>query len=291
MKVFNFGSINIDHVYSVDHFVQPGQTISSENYHQFHGGKGCNQSVALARAGANVMHVGKIGADGAWIRQRLADCGADVSLITTCDAPTGHAVIQVSSAGENSIIIHGGANQQLDDVDVESGLKNCGPEDFVLTQNETSSVECLLRSASDRGLFVIFNPAPMTEAVKDYLLDGVSLFIVNETEGQGLVGARAVEKIIEGMRLRFPSAKLLLTLGERGAVYCDQNLEIHVPAEKVVAVDTTSAGDTFIGYFLAGLAKQLDPETCLRYASRAASLCVQRHGAAYSIPTRFELEC
>lgn len=229
------------------------------------------------------MHVGEIGAGGAWIRQRLADCGADVSLTTTCEAPTGPAAIQVGSAGENSIIICGGANQRLDDVDVESGLKSCGPEDFVLTQNETSGVECSLRSASDRGLFVIFNPAPMTEAVKDYPLDGMSLSVVNETEAQGLVGARAVEKIIEGMPLRFPSAKLLLTLGERGAGYCDQDLEIQVPVENVVAVDTTSAGDTFIGYVLAGLAKQLDSETCLRYASRAASRCVQRRGAADSI--------
>jgi ribokinase len=289
MKIFNFGSLNVDHVYSVDEFVQPGQTIACRNYQRFPGGKGCNQSIALAHAGAQVVHVGKIGADGDWIKQCLSESGVDVSCISACEEPTGHAVIQVNRRGENSIIVHGGANQQLEEGEIQRALSRSNAGDFVLTQNETSGVAHLLRAARDRKLFTVFNPAPMSEAVDGYPLEAVDLFVLNETEGASLVGESSIEKILTGMRARFPGAITVLTLGEQGAVCRNMESEIWVRAEPVDAVDTTAAGDTFIGYFVGALMKRLDPETCLRQACSAAGLCVQRRGAADSIPRRAEL--
>lgn len=289
MKIFNFGSLNIDHVYSVGKFVQPGETIASLEYQQFCGGKGCNQSFALAYAGADVTHVGRIGSDGAWLKTRLAESGADVSLISAGSDPTGHAIIQVSRDGENSIIIFGGANQALSEVDVENVLKKAEAGDFVLTQNETSCVDILLNKTGKKGLFIIFNPAPITESVRDYPLDKVNLFILNESEGKSLTEKSAPDEILDTMLRRYPNSGVVLTLGERGARYRDKKLDISVPAEKVDAIDTTAAGDTFIGYFLAELGKGSKIEYCLRLACKASAICVQRAGATDSIPKRNEV--
>ena len=122
MKIINFGSINIDHVYGVEHFVRPGETLESESYALFSGGKGANQSIALARAGAEVIHAGKVGADGAWLKTKLQESGVDVSLVEMVDLPTGHAVIQVNSEGENAIIIHGGANRSVSKANIKKVL-------------------------------------------------------------------------------------------------------------------------------------------------------------------------
>jgi ribokinase len=290
VRVFNFGSLNIDHVYSVDRFVQPGETIASSFYQRFCGGKGGNQSIALAYAGAAVTHVGRIGADGTWVRDRLAESGVDVSLIATGTEPTGHAVIQVSREGENAIVIYGGANQALGQVDVHSILKAAKPGDLVLTQNETSCVDLLLGKAGEHGLFTVFNPAPMTDSVKEYPLKNVDLLILNETEGRYLTGTPEPDEMLHVLLRRYPSSRIVLTLGSRGARYGDKEIDVSVPAENVEAVDTTAAGDTFIGYFLAKFSTGADVESCLRLACKASAICVQRAGAADSIPRLAELK-
>ncbi|MBX2999786.1 MAG: ribokinase [Caldilineaceae bacterium] len=287
--IINFGSLNIDHVYRVDHFVRPGETIASRSYQQFAGGKGFNQSIALARAGAQVRHAGKIGAEGGWLLDVLREAGATTEDVSQVEIPTGHALIQVDTSGENAIILYGGANQSISAEDVERVLAHAAPGDYLLLQNEINNMDRILRRGAQRGMRIVFNPAPMTEAVLDYPLEGVAIFIVNETEAEALTGASTPDAIVGAMRRRFPKAATVLTLGAAGAIYADSAAQIHVPAVEIQAVDTTAAGDTFTGYFLAALAADENVEDALQLAARAAAICVTRPGAADSIPMRAEV--
>ncbi len=292
MPILVFGSLNIDHVYQVEHLVRPGETLPSTEYHRFQGGKGANQSVALARAGANVFHAGRIGPEGLWLRDAIAAEGVDVTHVGLDDQPTGHAIIQVDSDGENSILLYGGANLTVTSDDAHYVLSHFGEGDWLLLQNEISSLPAILREASKRGLNVAFNPAPMTPEVQGYPLDGVSLFVVNQTEGAALaeVEDASPASIVGMLHARFPDAAILLTLGGDGSLYVGGGENIRTPAQAVDAVDTTAAGDTFIGYFLAALLAGESTKQSLDLASRAAALCVSRPGAAASIPRRSELK-
>ncbi len=288
MKIINFGSINIDHVYGVEHFVRPGETLESESYSVFSGGKGANQSIALARAGAEVLHAGNIGADGAWLKTKLQENGVDVSLVETVDVPTGHAVIQVNREGENAIIIHGGANRSVSEANIEKVLEKAEECDYLLLQNEINAVDKILEKA--KGLTVVFNPAPMTDEVKNYPLEKVDIFIVNEVEGEALTGETEPDLMLDAMQKLYPKSRTVLTLGKAGVIYADSEQRIKVPALQVDAVDTTGAGDTFIGYFLAELSRGSDIETSLQMGVKASALCVTRQGAADSIPKLEEVQ-
>lgn len=290
MKIINIGSINIDHVYGVDHFVRPGETLESSSYTLFSGGKGANQSIAIARAGATVMHAGKIGPEGIWLREKLRASGVDVRLVQTVDTPTGHAVIQVNREGENAIIIHGGANRTFSESDIEKPLSHAEAGDLLLLQNEINAVERVLHMAAEREMTIAFNPAPMTDAVKTYPLELVDIFLVNEVEGEALTGEKSPEAILSAMQQRYPGSRTVLTLGGAGVIYADEERHIRADAMKVEAVDTTGAGDTFIGYFLAELSREGDIENALQLAVRASALCVTREGAADSIPSLGELQ-
>jgi ribokinase len=289
MKIINFGSINIDHVYCVEHFVRPGETLKSESYTLFSGGKGANQSISLARAKAEVLHMGKIGQDGVWLKEKLQENGVDTSLIKMVDTPTGHAVIQVNKEGQNAIIIHGGANQTFSNADIEKVLKSVKAKDFVLLQNEINAVEKILQKTKGRGLTVIFNPAPMTETIKNYPLKLVDIFILNEVEGESLTGKNDPEEILSTMQKLYPKSRIVLTLGKAGVIYAHNEQRIKAPALKVKAIDTTGAGDTFIGYFLAELSRGSEIEKCLEMGIKASALCVTRKGAADSIPMLDEI--
>ncbi len=292
MSILVFGSLNIDHVYQVEHLVRPGETLPSTEYRRFQGGKGANQSVALARAGADVFHAGRIGPEGLWLRDAIAAEGADVTHVGLDDQPTGHAIIQVDPAGENSILLYGGANLTVTSDDAHYVLSHFGEGDWLLLQNEISSLPAILLEATERGLSVAFNPAPMTPEVLSYPLEGVSLFVVNQTEGAALAGTEdaSPETVVRALQARFSKAAILLTLGEDGSLYARGGECIQTPAVAVDAVDTTAAGDTFIGYFLAELLAGESVTQSLVLASRAAALCVTRPGAAVSIPRRSELE-
>lgn len=289
MRILNFGSVNIDHVYAVDHFVRPGETLPSAGYRRFAGGKGFNQSIALARAGAPVWHAGRIGSDGAWLKEQLAADGADVTCLRVGEEPTGHAIIQVAPTGENAIILHGGANQSISAADAERALEGFGPGDFLLLQNEISEGARILALGAARGLSVVLNTAPFTPALLAWPLERVSVFILNELEGAGLTGDTDPDRIVAALCTRFASAAVVLTLGRAGVLFGQGPRRIRVPAEAVKAVDTTAAGDTFTGYFLADYARGGGAEAALRLGSRAAAVCVTRPGAADSIPLRSEL--
>lgn len=289
MPILNLGSVNIDHVYEVEYFVRPGETLGSRSYQVFAGGKGFNQSIALARAGAKTFHAGRVGHDGNWLIQRLQAEGVDTTHLHEDDTPTGHAMIQVTSSGENAIVLFGGANQAIRADDLAPAFSTCAPGDYFLVQNETNAVAEAIRQAHKQKLKIVFNPAPMSAAVRDYPLHLVDLFVLNETEAEGLTSETDPNAIREKMLAQYPKAAVVLTLGSKGAIYFDADRLHQESAPTVDAIDTTAAGDTFIGYFLAELMQSQDPAKALQQGCRAAALCVTRPGAADSIPRLSEV--
>jgi ribokinase len=290
MRILNFGSLNIDHVYQVDHIVRPGETLSSGSYQVFAGGKGANQSAALALAGASVCHAGQVGPEGQWLLDKLAALGVDMRFTLRGRVPTGHAVIQVDPAGQNAIFLYPGANVQIVSEQIDSTLSVFGSGDILLLQNEISNIPYLINKAHSRGMKICLNPAPFGPEVLAYPLEQVDLLVLNETEAQGLVGRAAPDELLDAVGARFPGAEVIITLGARGALYCSPVARLQVPAVEVTAVDTTAAGDTFIGYYLASAAAGREPERCLRRAAQAAALCVTRPGAMDSVPAAHEVE-
>jgi len=284
MRILSYGSINIDHVYNVTHFVRPGETLPAIDYRTFVGGKGLNQSVALARAGAEVLHAGKAGPGCEWLLAHMHEANVDTSLITVGDVPAGHAIIQVDPSGQNCILLFGGANQHIESSEIKTALTEFSKGDFLLLQNEINRIPELIRMAKDRQMKIVFNPAPMNDAVESYPLELVDYLILNEIEGRELSGQDRPDDILAKLSARLPSTAIVLTLGESGAIYHFGNQHIAVPAKKVKAIDTTAAGDTFTGYFLAELARGSEVNHALSIATEAAAICVTKAGAASSIP-------
>lgn len=288
-RILNFGSINIDLVYRVPHIAKPGETLSSTSLERFAGGKGSNQSVALARAGAPVFHAGRIGKDGEWIVRMLKACGVDVRFIRRDAGPSGQAIIQVADSGQNSIVLFPGANRAITRRDIEDTMAHFRRADILLLQNEINAIPDIMRAAHEAGLSIWFNPAPFGPEVLDYPLSLVDVFVVNEIEAADLSGAKAGKLALAVLGRRFPAADILMTLGAKGAMLRRGDRQWVVPAPKVKAVDTTAAGDTFIGYYAASVLRGLSPERCLKYACEAAALSVTRKGAADSIPDKREV--
>ena len=289
MKILNFGSLNIDHTYRLPRRILPGETLSAAVYLKGCGGKGLNQSVALARAGAPVFHAGLVGEGGDFLRKRLAESGVDCRYLKNTDLPNGHAIIQVDPSGENSIVLYPGSNHALTPDFVNQVLANFGPGDLLLLQNETNMVPYLIRAGRARGMDVAFNAAPMGPEVLSYPLEQVRWLFVNETEGAALTGLSDPEAIADALCSKYPKLAVILTLGELGSVYQTGSLRLSFPARQVRAADTTAAGDTFTGYFLAALADGADPAYAMSLATAASALCVTRPGAADAIPTLEEV--
>lgn len=290
MQFLSFGSLNIDRVFEVDHVVRPGETIGSNSMRVFGGGKGANQSVALARAGARVMHAGKVGSDGQWLIDKLSAEGIDTHAIDEVEGPTGQALIQVDKFGQNSIVLLPGANHQITRKDIDRVLDQCERGTMVLLQNEISEVGYLIGAAADCGLRVCLNPAPFRSQLLKYPLDRLDLLFLNETEAAGMTGRAETQAMIQALTELLPECEVILTVGDRGAVYSGAEGLIATPAAVVDAVDTTAAGDTFLGYYLAQRAKGVDVRRSMTIAHRAAAICVSRPGAIESIPTWAEVE-
>jgi len=296
MKILNYGSLNIDHVYKVDHIANPGETIGSDSLQFFAGGKGANQSVAIAKAGAEVWHAGKVGQDGAWLLETLSAAGVQTGLIQEYDGPTGHAIIQVNREGENSIILFGGGNKLITAAEIETALSGFAEGDYLVLQNEINSVPDIIREAHQRGMRIYLNPAPFTEDVKTWPLELVDTLIVNETEAAGLSGAAtasgqpAIEAILQQLAELYSSTDIVLTAGRQGAYFARAAQEpIHVPIVEAPVVDTTAAGDTFLGYYLVARLHGAEPAAAMQRASSAASITVSRAGAMESIPVAEEV--
>lgn len=286
MKVLSFGSLNFDHVYNTDHFVVPGETMSALAYNRGFGGKGLNQSIAMAKAGLEIYHAGRVGADGQPFIDYLNKYGVRTDYLMKDDsAVTGHAIIEVSG-GNNRIILFGGSNRMIDEAQIDSVLSHFSEGDMLVIQNEISSASYLISGAKERGLKIFFNAAPMDGDVFGYPLEKIDYICVNEIEGRALAGADEAdpEKIGTALSRKYPDAAIILTVGEDGSWYFSKDTAIHVDAVKTVAVDTTAAGDTYIGFFLSGLSRNMSIEEAMKLASAASGMSVQKNGAADSIP-------
>lgn len=290
MKILNFGSMNIDYVYEVDNFVSAGETKLSQNLKIFSGGKGLNQSLALAKAGAMPYHAGIIGQEGVFLKEELEGEGVNTEFIKCEASQNGHAIIQVNSEGNNCILLYGGTNQAFTKEYIDTVLESFGQGDFVLLQNEINLVDYIIERAHDKGMKIVLNPSPINEALKKYPLEKVDFFILNEVEGKAITGEDDAEHIIDKLQKLYPRAAIVLTLGEKGSIYKYKNINIVQPIYKVKVVDTTAAGDTFTGYFIAGVCAGLSIEECLKRASIASGLSVSRHGAAASVPYKKEVD-
>lgn len=289
MKVLNIGSMNLDHVYTVDHIVEPGETQSSTQLQLFLGGKGMNQSVALAKAGVEVYQGGMIGADGGVFLDACWEYGIHADYIRTVDARTGHAIIQIDKNAQNCILLYGGANQSLTEAYVDEVISQFDQGDILLLQNEVNLLPYIVDRGYAQGMKIVLNPSPFDDKLKAVDMTKISLFLLNEIEGYQLTGCREPDAIIDSIRERFPHAAVVLTLGSDGAVYADQSCKHFQPIFPVKAVDTTAAGDTFTGYFIAGLAQGMEIPDILRMSAKASSIAVSRAGAVPSIPYRNEV--
>lgn len=290
MKVLNFGSLNVDYVYSVDHIVQGGETISSTKLETFSGGKGLNQSIALAKAGAPTYHAGLIGEEGDFLLDTCKENGVDATYIRKLAAKGGHTMIQVDANGQNCIILFGGTNQMITKEFVDEVLENFEEGDYLVLQNEINQLDYIIDKAYERGMKIVLNPSPFDSKLDVCDLTKIHLFMINEIEGEQITGVSDKDEILEALAKKFPNAGFVLTLGSDGAVYYDGKEKVFQNIFKVKAVDTTAAGDTFSGFFLAKIIEGASVAEALRTAAKASSIAVSRPGAAPSIPTMEEVK-
>ena len=289
MEIVNFGSMNLDYVYTVPDFVRPGETLAAESRAVYCGGKGLNQSVAAARAGAAVRHAGLLGQGGEELRAVLSRSGADTALLADCPLPQGHTVIQVSRTGENCILLYRGSNGAVTAEYIRRTLDQLPAPAYVLTQNETAGLAELLALASAQGHRVCLNASPVDEALLQADLSGLAWLLINRLEGTQLTGAEDPQAILDALEARYPAMGVVLTLGKGGAWCRIGGRQLFQPSFPAQAVDTTGAGDTFTGYFLAMLAREKPLEEALSMAAMAAAIAVTRPGAEPSIPQEAEV--
>lgn len=290
MKVLNFGSLNVDYVYNVDHMVQGGETLSSSGMNIFLGGKGFNQSAALAKAGVEVYHAGQIGEDGLAFLEACKEYGIRSDLIRIREGKSGHTIIQVDKNGQNCILLHGGSNRTITREFVDEVLSHFSSGDFLILQNEISQLPYIMDAAYERGMVIVLNPSPMDELLTECDMQKVSYFLLNEIEASQLTGEADLTKVPDRLKELYPKAKIVLTLGAEGSVYIDKDQTIRQGIYPVHAVDTTAAGDTFTGYFIALILSGASITQALDTAAKASAITVTREGAAPSIPYKAEVE-
>lgn len=290
MKLLDFGSLNIDHTYQLPHLVRPGETLASDSYHKSEGGKGFNQAVALAKAGQEVYLAGAIGQDGLFLRDYLQELGVHTEHLCVLDAPTGHAMIQLDTEGQNCIILFGGTNGMITEAMIDEVLADFGAGDYLLLQNEISHVDSILRAAHAKGMHIILNPSPMSPELLTWPLELVEWFILNEIEGADITGKTQPEEMLDELLRRYPACHVVLTLGERGSVYADAAQRIDQSIVTAHTVDTTAAGDTFTGYFIHALLQGEAIQQALKTAACASAITVSRPGAGRSIPAAEEVQ-
>lgn len=290
MKILNFGSLNIDKVYAVEKIVKGGETIDSVSFSESVGGKGLNQSIAVAKAGGNIMHAGCVGKDGEILLQALKDNNVDTSLIKTVETASGQAIIQVDKHGQNCIILFHGANYEVDKAYIDEVMQDFAQGDILILQNEISNIDYIIEVAKAKQMKIYLNPSPINENLNKYNMQAIDGIFVNEHEGVYLAGKEKVEDILDSLASKYPELEIILTFGDKGAYYRHKEINIFQPAYKVDAVDTTAAGDTFTGYFIALRQQGKSIEESLQKASKASSITVSRKGASISIPKIAEVD-
>lgn len=278
MAIWNLGSINADMVYAMPHLPRAGETLAASGREVFLGGKGTNMSVAASRAAARVHHIGAVGEDGEWAVQRLLEYGVDTRHIVTVSDPTGQAVIAVDPQGENQIILLPGANHAVPEDEVRAALSSAQTGDILLFQNETNAQQLAAQVGAQMGLRVCYAAAPFDAKAVQAVLEHLDFLILNAVEAEQLQTATGLAPV------DLPVATVVVTLGAKGALLIENGQTYEFPAEKVTAVDTTGAGDTFTGYLLAGLDRGMPVAQAMGLATRAAAIMVTRHGTADVIP-------
>ena len=290
MKILNFGSLNLDYVYQVDHLVKPGETLNALSQAVHPGGKGLNQSVALAKAGAEVFHAGCLGAGGDMLKALLNECSVNTDFLLPVSALQGNAVIQVDRNGENCILLFGGSNRCVTAQQVTETLSHFSAGDWLILQNEINLLPFIIKTAHEKGLRIVLNPSPYDDRLKDVDLHCISWLLVNEVEAAQLSGSSDPEESWRLLHAQYPALSLLITLGKDGSIAFTEGAVIQQEAYPADAVDTTGAGDTYTGYFVASLAEGRPLQECMQRASLAASISVTRPGAAGSIPEKNEVD-
>ena len=290
IKALNFGSLNLDYTYQVPHFVLPGETITAVSQTVGCGGKGLNQSIALAKAGVEVYHAGCVGRGGEMLSEKLKSCGVDLSYLRKTDTFQGNAIIQVNAEGQNNIILYGGSNRVVSDEQVRETIGAFSAGDYLILQNEINNMGLILDETEKKGLNAVLNPSPFEEYLLGLNLKAVRWLLVNEVEVKQFTGCTDPDEAWKFIHSRYPEMSVVITLGGDGAVCFSGSEKVFEPARKVKAVDTTAAGDTFTGYFIAGLIAGLSLAECMARATKASAICVTRHGAADSIPVSDEVD-
>jgi len=284
MAIWNLGSINADIVYSVPHIPTPGETLSSTNRQTFLGGKGANMSVAAARAGTHVQHIGAVGEDGRWAIERLLEYGVDTRNIAVLDTETAQAIIMVDPHGENAIVLHPGANAEIPQATLQAAIAEASTGDWLVIQNETNLQRTAAAMGKKLGLQVAYAAAPFDAERVQAVLPYIDFLILNAVEAEQLQAAT------DQAASDLPVRDVIVTLGADGADWYRAGEKQHFPAIKVDPVDTTGAGDTFTGYVLAGLDRGMPMEQAIGLAIKAGALMVMRHGTADVIPDLSEVQ-
>ena len=289
-KILNFGSCNIDYVYEIAHIVIPGETIPSNSFSKFPGGKGLNQSIAVARSGLPIYHAGCIGSDGTFLKELLENSNVNTQYLKVENSSTGHAIIQVDANGENCIILHHGANYEIEKDYIDSVLNDFSADDILILQNEISNLEYIISKGYERKMKIILNPSPFVKSLQEIDLNKISTLILNQIEAYEFTGEREPEKVGKYFINKYSNLEVVLTLGSKGSTYFSKNYCEFCPSCKVKVKDTTAAGDTFTGYFISGMLQDMGVKNSLKYATVAAALAISKIGAASSIPINKDVE-
>ena len=290
MKYLVFGSLNVDYTYRVDQLVHKGETIKAHSEEISYGGKGFNQAIALSRASNsnNVYFAGCIGKDDTGHLDLLMKERINTDLIKRSKLSTGKAVIQVDNDGNNAIVIYSGANYDITSSDIYRILSVFDEGDIIILQNEISGVNEIIDKAKAIGMTIIYNPSPYNEEVAKVDLSLVDYLFINEIEGAMMSGYSSAEEILEDIHRRYPLMKTVLTLGEKGSLYMDENGKVLIQSiYQTEAVDTTAAGDTYTGYFIANLA---NIPYAMKAAAIASGIAVSIKGSSKSIPKQETVE-
>ncbi len=291
MKKLVFGSLNVDRVYSLEQFVQPGQTVAAHGYECICGGKGFNLATAMARAGEEVWFAGSIGPDGELFLKAMGEMGIHTEWLNRSALPCGHAVIQVNQNGENCIIVEKGANADIPEAYIRRVLDAFGQGDLLVVQNEIANLPAIIKLARQKQMVIAWNPSPVDPKLDPELFASADILFLNEVEAAALAGEQDMDKALSVLKQRSPGQMIVLTLGGQGAVcQAPDGRRFKTAAFSVPVKDTTAAGDTFTGYFLSGYFRHGQIPQALRTASAAAALSVSKKGASISIPTAQQVE-
>lgn len=293
-KIVVLGSINVDTILNIPRLPVPGETMAMHDRSTAGGGKGANQAIAAVRAGAETSFISKIGKEHAadFMIDTFKQDGLNIEHVTMDDqAGTGQAYILLDDNGQNSILIYGGANQTISVEDVKKASEAIADADCLITEFETplaSSIEAF-KIAKANHVLTILNPAPAKKDIPAELLELTDIIVPNETEAEALTGVKVTDEpsmVAAAKELHHKGIKnVIITVGDKGSFYSVDEKDGFVKAYKVNTVDTTAAGDTFIGYLASKLNQDLSNiEEAMRFASKASSITVQTQGAQNSIP-------